>query len=72
MIFADRIAAAEKLAKVLAEYHDKNPLVLAIPRGAVPMAKVIAEQLNGGMDVQFRLLNHHKTSPAIKSGNDDR
>jgi predicted phosphoribosyltransferase len=51
MIFADRIAAANKLAEALSEYRDKNPLILAIPRGAVPMAKVIAQQLNGEMDV---------------------
>ena len=51
MIFADRITAAEKLAEALSAYQDKNPLVLAIPRGAVPMAKVIAEELNGEMDV---------------------
>ena len=51
MIFADRITAAGKLAEALSEYQDKNPLILAIPRGAVPMAKVIAEQLNGEMDV---------------------
>jgi predicted phosphoribosyltransferase len=51
MIFADRIAAAGKLAEALSEYRDKNPLVLAIPRGAVPMVKVIAQQLNGEMDV---------------------
>ena len=51
MIFNDRIAAAEKLAQALSEYRGKNPLVLAIPRGSVPMAKLIAEQLQGEMDV---------------------
>ncbi|PXW91341.1 putative phosphoribosyltransferase [Nitrosomonas sp. Nm84] len=51
MIFADRIAAARKLAEALSDYRDKHPLILAIPRGAVPMAKVIAQQLNGEMDV---------------------
>lgn len=51
MIFADRIAAAGKLAQALSEYRGKNPLVLAIPRGAAPMAKAIAQQLNGEMDV---------------------
>lgn len=51
MIFADRIAAAGKLAEALSDYRDKHSLVLAIPRGAVPMAKVIAQQLNGEMDV---------------------
>ena len=51
MVFANRIAAAEQLAAALSEYRDKHPLVLAIPRGAVPMAKVIAGELNGELDV---------------------
>lgn len=51
MIFADRLEAARKLAEALSGYHDKNPLILAIPRGAVPMAKIIAERLHGEMDV---------------------
>lgn len=51
MMFANRIAAARKLVEALSDYRDKNPLILAIPRGAVPMAKLIAEQLKGEMDV---------------------
>ncbi len=51
MLFANRNEAAQKLADALIEYRGKNPLVLAIPRGAVPMAKLIAEQLQGDMDV---------------------
>ncbi|PTR05303.1 putative phosphoribosyltransferase [Nitrosospira sp. Nsp5] len=51
MVFANRIAAAEQLAAALSEYRNKHPLVLAIPRGAVPMAKVIAGKLNGELDV---------------------
>jgi len=51
MIFTDRLTAAQQLAEALADYRDKNPLVLAIPRGAVPMAKIIANQLSGEMDV---------------------
>ena len=51
MIFANRNAAAGQLADALSEYRGKNPLVLAIPRGAVPMAKIIAEKLGGEMDV---------------------
>lgn len=51
MIFNDRTAAAQKLAEALSEYRGQNPLVLAIPRGSVPMAKLIAEQLHGEMDV---------------------
>src|SRR4029077_14059680 len=35
----------------LASYKGKNPLVLGIPRGAVPMAREIAEELGGEVDV---------------------
>lgn len=51
MIFADRIAAAEQLAEALTEYRGRQPLILAIPRGAVPMAQIIAARLEGEMDV---------------------
>ena len=51
MIFDDRIQAAELLAQRLERYRGQNPLVLAIPRGAVPMARVIADALEGDLDV---------------------
>jgi predicted phosphoribosyltransferase len=51
MIFANRNEAARLLAERLAAYKGKNPLVLAIPRGAVPMAKLIADALAGEFDV---------------------
>ncbi|MEA5098589.1 MAG: phosphoribosyltransferase family protein [Burkholderiaceae bacterium] len=49
--FADRQEAAELLASKLQTYRGRNPLVLAIPRGAVPMAKIIADRLQGELDV---------------------
>jgi predicted phosphoribosyltransferase len=51
MIFANRTDAARRLADALARYDGRNPLVLAIPRGAVPMAKVVADALHGEFDV---------------------
>lgn len=52
MIFSSRAEAASLLAKRLApHYQGTNPLVLAIPRGAVPMAKIIAEELGGDLNV---------------------
>lgn len=51
MIFSNRSEAASRLAKKLAGYEGKNPLILAIPRGAVPMAKIIADELGGEFDV---------------------
>lgn len=50
-MFRDRNDAADRLAGRLNVYRGKNPLVLAIPRGAVPMAKIIAEKLDGEFDV---------------------
>lgn len=49
--FADRIEAARRLAAALAGYRGKNPLLLAIPRGAVQMGRVIADELDGELDV---------------------
>ena len=50
-LFTDRTDAAEQLAEQLLAYRDRNALVLAIPRGAVPMGKIIADRLNGELDV---------------------
>ncbi|MDO8346498.1 MAG: phosphoribosyltransferase family protein [Rugosibacter sp.] len=50
-MFRDRDEAARRLAEQLAGYRGKHPLILAIPRGAVPMAQVIAEALDGEFDV---------------------
>ena len=43
--------AAKQLAERLDAYQGQNPLVLAIPRGAVPMAHHIAHVLGGELDV---------------------
>jgi len=51
MIFSNREQAARLLAEKLAAYRGHKPLVLAIPRGAVPMAKIVAEALGGEFDV---------------------
>lgn len=51
MLFLNRDDAAHKLAARLQHYQGQNPLVLAIPRGAVPMAKTIAKALGGEVDV---------------------
>ena len=52
MYFRDRIDAAERLAAALAPgYGTSHPLVLAIPRGAVPMGRLIADALGGELDV---------------------
>lgn len=51
MIFRNRNDAADRLAEKLEPYRGQNPLVLAIPRGAVPMGERIAKALGGEIDV---------------------
>ena len=51
MRFRNREDAARQLAARLAHYRGERPLVLAVPRGAVPMGRIIAEALDGELDV---------------------
>lgn len=51
MLFEDRLDAARQLARALEPYRGRHPLVLAIPRGAVPIAKAIAQELGGDFDL---------------------
>lgn len=46
-MFKDREEAANLLLKKLKKYKGLNPLVVGIPRGAMPMAKIIAQGLSG-------------------------
>ena len=51
MAFENRAEAGQLLARCLHMYRGQHPLVLAIPRGAVPMGKIVAEALGGELDV---------------------
>lgn len=52
MIFRDRTDAGQKLAARLAKYaHRSDVLVLALPRGGVPVAYEVAEQLGAPLEV---------------------
>jgi putative phosphoribosyl transferase len=69
MLFANREHAARFLARRLAaHYKNKNPLVLAIPRGAVPMAKLIADSLGGELDVVLVHKLSYPSQPELAIG----
>ena len=51
MVFKDRIEAANLLANKLETYKKKDAIILAIPRGGVPMGYIIAEQLHLPLEV---------------------
>jgi len=49
--FKDRSDAGRKLAAVLTSYNDQQPVVLALPRGGVPVAAEICAVLNAPLDL---------------------
>ena len=51
MVFEDRVDAGRQLAKALAAYRGRHPVVLAIPRGGVPLGRSVADALAGDLDV---------------------
>ena len=68
MIFRDRAQAGEMLAEALGQWRGKNPLVVAIPRGAVPMGRIVAERLGGELDVALTRKLHAPGNPEFAIG----
>ena len=52
-LFADRAEAGRLLAERLAEMQLQHPLVLALPRGGVPVGAEIARRLHAPLDIVF-------------------
>lgn len=50
-MFQDRTDAAMQLSEALVHYKDSNALLLAIPRGGVPIAAIIGERLGLPVDI---------------------
>ena len=51
MRFVDRADAGRRLAQALLSYRDREPVVLALPRGGLPVAAEIATALAAPLDV---------------------
>lgn len=51
MIFHDRTSAGVQLARELESYRRENPVVIALPRGGVPVAVEVAKHLGAPLDV---------------------
>ena len=51
MSFRDRSDAGRALAQALAKYKDERPVILALPRGGVPVAAEVAAALKAPLDL---------------------
>jgi predicted phosphoribosyltransferase len=51
MPFRDRSDAGRRLSEALAHYKDQRPIVLALPRGGVPVAAEVADALKAPLDL---------------------
>ena len=51
MIYENRAEAGKRLARKLAAYKGQDPLILALPRGGLPVAAEIARALNAPLDL---------------------
>ncbi|VVE53960.1 phosphoribosyl transferase [Pandoraea capi] len=49
--FCNREDAGRQLGLALSRYSGRHPLVLGVPRGGVPVARVVATALGGDLDV---------------------
>jgi predicted phosphoribosyltransferase len=50
-MFKDRIDAGNQLAKQLLKFKNEEVVVVAIPRGGLPLAAIVAKTLNAPLDV---------------------
>jgi predicted phosphoribosyltransferase len=66
--FADREEGARQLLSKLQDLKGQNPLVLGIPRGAIPMAKLIADGLGGELDMILVKKVGHPLQPEFALG----
>lgn len=68
MKFKNRIDAAERLLPKLQKYSGQHAIIVAIPRGAVPMAVLLAEALQAGLKlIHIKKIGHPK-NPELAIG----
>lgn len=66
--FRDREDGARQLLLQLEDLKGQNVLVLGVPRGAIPMAKIIADELQGDLDLILVKKVGHPLNPEFAVG----
>jgi len=62
MSFRNRSEAGRKLAKALAAYKDQRPVILALPRGGVPVAAEVAAALHAAV---ISIIEHAESAQSM-------
>lgn len=68
MIYEDRQAAAEQLIPLLSAYAKEDCVVLAVPRGGVPIGFAIAKTYNFPLDILLTKKLGHPANPELAIG----
>jgi len=68
MAFQDRSDAGRRLARELLRYKDSHPVVLALPRGGVPVAAEVAQALDAPLDLIIVRKIGVPTQPELAAG----
>jgi putative phosphoribosyl transferase len=68
MYFKNRLDAAAQLAPLLKKYQNKDCIVLAVPRGGVPMGDYIAKTLHCPLDLLMTKKIGHPHNPEFAIG----
>lgn len=68
MLIKNRKEAAEKLAEKLLKYKDDDGIVMAIPRGGVPVGHEISERLNWPLEIVLSKKIGHPTNKEYAIG----
>jgi predicted phosphoribosyltransferase len=67
-LFADRKDAAIQLSKALIAYRGSNTLVMAVPRGGVPVGAVVARRLDLPLEIIMVKKLGHPANPEFAIG----
>lgn len=68
MIYRDRCDAGEHLARALRTFEGRLPLIMAIPRGGVPVGRVVKDRLGGELDLVLARKLHAPNHPEYAIG----
>lgn len=68
MLFRDRRDAALQLAGRLSEYRHADGIVLAVPRGGVPVGEIVAKELELPLDIVLAKKLGHPSNPEYAVG----